>query len=33
VITVLLVRHADIDLPPSSDDPPLNELGPSPKPG
>jgi len=27
VTTVLLVRHADIDLPPSSDDPPLNELG------
>lgn len=25
--TVLLVRHADVDLPPSSDDPPLNELG------
>ena len=25
--TVLLVRHADIDLPPSSDDPPLNEPG------
>ena len=25
--TVLLVRHADIDLPPSSDDPPLNSAG------
>lgn len=25
--TVLLVRHADIDLPPSSNDPPLNSAG------
>jgi broad specificity phosphatase PhoE len=25
--TILLVRHADIDLPPSSTDPPLNEAG------
>lgn len=25
--TVLLVRHADIDLPPNSDDPSLNDLG------
>jgi phosphohistidine phosphatase SixA len=27
MITVLLVRHADIDLPPVSDDPPLNSAG------
>jgi phosphohistidine phosphatase SixA len=27
MITVLLVRHADIDLPPGSDDPPLNAAG------
>jgi broad specificity phosphatase PhoE len=27
VITVLLVRHADIDLPPTSADPPLNAAG------
>jgi phosphohistidine phosphatase SixA len=27
MITVLLVRHADIDLPPGSNDPPLNAKG------
>ncbi|AEV83536.1 phosphoglycerate mutase [Actinoplanes sp. SE50] len=27
MITILLVRHADIDLPPVSADPPLNEAG------
>jgi len=27
VVTVLLVRHADIDLPPASADPPLNAAG------
>ena len=27
MITVLLVRHADINLPPTSDDPPLNAAG------
>jgi phosphohistidine phosphatase SixA len=27
MITVLLVRHADIDVPPASDDPPLNAAG------
>ena len=27
MITVLLVRHADIDLPPATDDDPLNEAG------
>ena len=27
MIVVLLVRHADIDLPPASDDPPLNAAG------
>ena len=27
MVTVLLVRHADIDMPPKSTDPPLNEAG------
>lgn len=27
MVTILLVRHADIDLPPASADPPLNEAG------